>query len=81
MRPSSPQVETIFSILAIIIAVGCIGIAPAHAYLDPGSGSFFIQMIIGVVVGSLFAVRIFFKRITGFFSGVVARWRGSRKKQ
>ena len=30
---------------------------PALAYLDPGSGSYFIQVLIGLAAGLLFALR------------------------
>ena len=39
----------------------------AHAYLDPGTGSYFIQIALAVLVGALFAVRLFWGRIKAFF--------------
>ncbi len=39
----------------------------AHAYLDPGTGSFMLQVIIGFLVGALFAIKMFWARIRGFF--------------
>lgn len=38
-------------------------------YLDPGSGSMFIQLIIGAVLGLGVLVRIFWKSIKNFFTG------------
>jgi hypothetical protein len=35
------------------------------SYLDPGTGSFIIQLLIGGLLSSLFLVKIFWKRITG----------------
>ena len=35
----------------------------AHAYLDPGSGSMIIQIIIATVLGAVFAMRTMIKRI------------------
>ncbi len=40
---------------------------PAHAYLDPASGSMLLQMIVGGVAGVALAVRLFWHRILGFF--------------
>jgi len=40
----------------------------AHAYIDPGSGSYILQLIIAGLLGAAFAVRIYWKRIKGFFS-------------
>jgi len=41
----------------------------AHAYIDPGTGSFVIQGIIAAVVGAGFAVKMFWKRIKAFLTG------------
>jgi hypothetical protein len=40
-------------------------------YIDPGTGSLVIQMIIGFVVGGLVAAKIFWKRLIGFFKGLL----------
>lgn len=36
-------------------------------YLDPGSGSFILQLIIGGIVGLLVALKAFWGRIRAFF--------------
>ncbi len=40
---------------------------PTHAYLDPGSGSFIIQMLIAAVLGGMVTVKVYFKKIKVFF--------------
>jgi len=40
-------------ILGLII-IACVFAKPAHAYLDPGSGSYLIQMLIASLVGLFF---------------------------
>lgn len=40
---------------------------PAHAYIDPGSGSFLLQMVLAAVVGAMFHARQAIARIRGFF--------------
>ncbi|MDQ6845216.1 MAG: hypothetical protein M3Z92_12830 [Bacteroidota bacterium] len=37
-------------------------------YIDPGSGSYLVQMIIAAVLGSLFYVKTIWKRIKLFFT-------------
>jgi len=37
------------------------------AYLDPGSGSFIIQLVIATVLGSLFIIKGYWKKIVAFF--------------
>ena len=43
------------------------------AYLDPGTGSLIIQVVIGVAVGGLFTVKIFWNRIKTFFKNLFSR--------
>ncbi|MBI2958162.1 MAG: hypothetical protein HYY32_04890 [Chloroflexi bacterium] len=40
------------------------------AYLDPGTGSLAIQMLIGAVAGTLFAAKVFWKRVAVFFKNI-----------
>jgi len=40
----------------------------AYAYVDPGTGSYVIQLIIAALVGVGFAIRIYWGRIKGFLS-------------
>jgi hypothetical protein len=39
----------------------------AHAYIDPGSSSFIVQMLIGAAAGAALAIATFWRRIVGFF--------------
>jgi hypothetical protein len=45
----------------------------AHAYLDPGTGSYFIQIALAAIVGALFAVRLFWGRIKAFFQKLFSK--------
>ena len=38
------------------------------AYLDPGSGSYLIQILIAALLGGGFAIKAFWKQITAFFA-------------
>jgi hypothetical protein len=38
-------------------------------YLDPGSGSYLLQLLIAGLVGSAFMIRTFWSRIKGIFTG------------
>jgi hypothetical protein len=36
-------------------------------YLDPGTGSFLFQMLLAALMGILLAVKIYWRKIKGFF--------------
>lgn len=38
-----------------------------HYYLDPGSGSFLLQILLAVLLGSGYAVKVYWKKIKSFF--------------
>lgn len=40
----------------------------AHAYLDPGSLSYVLQVIIAVVVGAIYALKVYWGKIKALFS-------------
>jgi hypothetical protein len=39
----------------------------AHAYLDPGTGSYVVQILIGTVLGGLFALGMLWRRVVASF--------------
>lgn len=43
---------------------------PAYAYIDPGTGSFMIQMLIAGFVSLTFVMKIFWKKIGFFFQKI-----------
>jgi hypothetical protein len=53
----------------LVLALLCLGVffvRPAHAYLDPGAGSYAAQIALAGMVGGLFALR-------AFWAGLCAR--------
>ena len=42
---------------------------PAHAYLDPGTGSLLIQGLIATLAAAGVTMRLYWHRLTGFFKG------------
>ncbi len=41
--------------------------APAYAYLDPGTGSMLVQLLLGGVAGALVIGKLYWQRIKAFF--------------
>lgn len=44
-----------------------------HAYLDLGSGSYLVQIVIATVVGGVYAVRLHLRRLAGGIGAWVRR--------
>lgn len=45
----------------------------AFAYIDPGTGSYFIQILIASLLGLAFAIKAFWKNIIAFFTQIFSR--------
>jgi len=43
-----------------------ITIPAAHAYVDPGTGSYVFQVLVGVFLGTAVAVKLWWKKLWGF---------------
>lgn len=54
---------------------------PAQAYLDPGTGSFLFQIIVGGVLSALFAIKLYFRKIKSFFSKKVKPEKNEQPKE
>ena len=65
--------RTTATLLLMILALGATFPAPAWAYLDPGTGSYIIQMVVAGILGGLFAMKVFWVRIRGFLGRVFSR--------
>jgi hypothetical protein len=63
-KPMKPLLGTAMMALTIWTS----GVNEAYAYLDPGAGSLFLQLLIGSIAGGLMAMKIYWAKITAFFS-------------
>lgn len=70
MRPS------LISILLVVATLIALTTKEAHAYIDLGSGSYLIQMLLASVFMSLFTIKLLWRRITAKISQLVTKFRG-----
>lgn len=49
---------------------------PAYGYLDPGTGSYILQLLIGGLLGGLFALGLFWKKVVAFVKRTFAPRKG-----
>lgn len=61
----SPLINTLITLI-----VPLIGVRP---YLDPGSGSFILQILIATLVGSLFLIKAYWKKLKTFFKKIFSK--------
>lgn len=59
--------NSIASTITMTIFILLLSEKNAGAYIDPGTGSMIVQAVIGAIVGSAVAIKIFWKRIKYFF--------------
>ena len=43
---------------------------PAHAYLDPGTGSYIFQLVAAALLGGMFALKLSWHRVRYFLQGL-----------
>lgn len=52
----------------LVFAVLMLFIEPAHAYLDPGTGSILLQGLIAAIAGTMVTARLYWGKIKSMFS-------------
>ena len=55
-------------VLALLISIFCLD-SLAFGYLDPGSGSYILQMLVAGLLGSVYAIKLYWAKIVNFFKG------------
>ena len=58
-------------ILAVILIFW--PIRKTHAYIDPGTGSYIIQVMIGGLLGAAFALKVYWKKVKAYFSNLFSK--------
>jgi len=56
------------SVLACALAVSVAAVAPASAYIDPGTGSMLLQMLGAGIAGAIFYFREFRMKLLSLFT-------------
>jgi hypothetical protein len=60
-------------ISALVVAFIFIALVPsgAHAYIDPGTGSYIIQLLVAGLLSSAYLIKIYWRRIKAMFGASV----------
>jgi hypothetical protein len=60
--------QRVLRIVGIVVVLSLLVPHPAFAYLDPGTGSYIIQLLIGAAVGFGFLIKMNWNRFKALFS-------------
>jgi hypothetical protein len=69
--PGRPDRVLLLLVLALLLLP-----STAQAYLDPGTGSYVLQLLLGTVLGGLFALGVFWRRVLAFVKRLFKRGSG-----
>lgn len=54
--------------MTVFFLVSWLLVTDVHAYLDPGTGSFLLQLLIGSALGGLYLCKRFWRQIAAFLT-------------
>lgn len=57
----------------LMLTLVLVFVQPANAYLDPGTGSYIIQIAIATFAGAVFALKMFWNNIKTFFMSIFSK--------
>ena len=63
----------LIQICVLLLFVAMLFPSGAHAYLDPGAGSYVFQLLLASLMGLLFVIGVYWKRVKGFFRRLLSR--------
>ena len=55
--------KNLVSLIALITLLHLVFPQQSYAYIDPGSGSYFLQILVAGLLGLLYSIRLFWARI------------------
>ena len=70
--------------LSLVLITGMLWTAmagTAHAYIDAGTGSMLLQVLLAGFFGSLLTLKVFWGRIAGSFSAILAKIRAQETRR
>jgi len=60
-------------VFLLLLALTSLFPTPAHAYLDPGTGSYLFQIMLASLIGAAFAIKTYWIKIKKFLSDLLRK--------
>lgn len=71
--------KTLQTTLTLAVVALFFGVAPAHAYLDPGTGSYILQMILAGALGGVYIFKGYLGRAFTSVKALLSKNSGKKK--
>ena len=68
-KPRRSHIRTRLAVWALPVLFWLLFPPPTYAYIDPGTGSYILQVVIAGLLGALVSLRIYWARIKTFLRG------------
>ncbi len=62
------RIKVIGILSGLIILSQCLSPERSYAYIDPGTGSYFLQFLVAGLLALLYSLKVYWKKIRDFFS-------------
>lgn len=73
--------STVLSFALITAALGTATTGTAHGYIDVGTGSMLLQILVAGFFGGLLTLKVFWRRVASIFPRIAAKLRARKSPQ
>lgn len=56
--------------IAIVLGIYLMSMQTACAYIDPGTGSLWLQMMLSILLGLIFSIKLYWGKIKNYFKNL-----------
>lgn len=78
--PQNILFNRILDIALVLTILYLIAVKNTYAYIDPGSGSYLLQIIAAGLLSSIFIIKKFWRSINKFFSSFLKKINGKKSR-